>query len=162
MDQKGFPGQMEWLSYLYAFPSSRLSCYSGSRTKWFSGNRKYDTFFTRPLWRKGGSSRFQFENAPIMMKHLGPVTCYVGRIITIIKPRKPNDQGNSYKTISLLSPIAKLLKNPPYHHKTIHCQLTARSTKNSSRTLTTGAYWHLITASHIWGSGTSDLLPVTS
>lgn len=68
--------------------------------------------------------------APIMLKHLGPIaTNYitelvntsmrtmqipniwkVGRIIPLPKPGKPANQGKSYRPISLLSPIAKLME----------------------------------------------------
>lgn len=70
------------------------------------------------------------EIAPIMLKNIGnAATSYltdllnlsvksqvipniwkVGRIIPILKPGKPSDHGSSYRPISLLSPIAKLLE----------------------------------------------------
>ena len=68
--------------------------------------------------------------SPIMLKHLGPVAqnylanlythavnqaiipplWKVGRIIPLLKPGKPADQGTSYRPISLLSPLAKTLE----------------------------------------------------
>ena len=69
--------------------------------------------------------------SPIMLKHLGPKgirfltnifnTCVntatipsiwkVGRIIPLLKPGKPADEGSSYRPISLLSPMAKTLES---------------------------------------------------
>ena len=68
--------------------------------------------------------------SPIMLKHLGingfiflsklftncvnssiiPPLWKVGRIIPLLKPGKPADEGKSYRPISLLSPAAKLLE----------------------------------------------------
>ena len=69
--------------------------------------------------------------SPIMIKHLGPTAITyitsifnkvinqsiipplwkVGRIIPLLKPGKPSDQGTSYRPISLLSPLAKILES---------------------------------------------------
>ena len=69
--------------------------------------------------------------SPIMLKHLGPnginylthlFNCSVnqaiipplwkvGRIIPLLKPKKPADEGTSYRPISLLSPPAKILES---------------------------------------------------
>ena len=69
--------------------------------------------------------------SPIMMKHLGPNAINylthlfnnlvntavipplwkVGRIIPLLKPGKPSDEGPSYRPISLLSPAAKTLES---------------------------------------------------
>ena len=68
--------------------------------------------------------------SPIMLKYLGingikyltklfnisvnqsqiPTIWKVGRIIPLLKPGKPSDQGTSYRPISLLSPAAKILE----------------------------------------------------
>ena len=68
--------------------------------------------------------------SPIMLKHLGPIALdylanlftqstnqaivpplwKVGRIIPLLKPGKPADQGPSFRPISLLSPLAKTLE----------------------------------------------------
>ena len=68
--------------------------------------------------------------SPIMLKHLGPKalnfitilfnnvikTAVVpplwktGRIIPLLKPGKPSNEGKSYRPVSLLSPLAKLLE----------------------------------------------------
>ena len=69
--------------------------------------------------------------SPVMMKHLGtkgiayltniyncsvkyslvPANWKTGRIIPLLKPGKPADQGKSYRPISLLSPPAKILES---------------------------------------------------
>ena len=69
--------------------------------------------------------------APIMLKHLGPAALSyltnlfnnvvnqaiipppwkVGRVIPILKPNKPKDEGTSFRPISLLSPPAKILES---------------------------------------------------
>ena len=69
--------------------------------------------------------------APIMLKYLGPAALSfltdlfnnvvnqaiipppwkVGRIIPILKPNKPKDEGTSFRPISLLSPPAKILES---------------------------------------------------
>ena len=69
--------------------------------------------------------------SPIMIKHLGPNGIKVltniynlsvnnshipsvwktGRIIPLIKPGKPSDKGPSFRPISLLSPLAKILES---------------------------------------------------
>ena len=71
------------------------------------------------------------EISPIMLKHLGPnginfltnlfnnsisqaiipPLWKVGRIIPLLKPKKPADEGTSYRPISLLSPPAKILES---------------------------------------------------
>ena len=69
--------------------------------------------------------------SPVMMKHLGPKAISyltnifnnvvnqatlppmwkVGRIIPLLKPKKPADEGPSYRPISLLSPPVKILES---------------------------------------------------
>ena len=71
------------------------------------------------------------EISPIMLKHLGPngiryltkiynnsvntatipAIWKTGRIIPLLKPGKPVDEGKSYRPISLLSPLAKILES---------------------------------------------------
>ena len=71
------------------------------------------------------------EISPIMLKHLGPNGIHfltkiynkcvntatipaiwkTGRIIPLLKPGKPADEGSSYRPISLLSPLAKILES---------------------------------------------------
>ena len=68
----------------------------------------------------------------------------VGRIIPILKPNKPADQGASYRPISLLSPLAKLLESviltplnaaiPLADHQ--HGFRKGRSTQTALRTIT--------------------------
>ena len=68
--------------------------------------------------------------SPLMLKHLGPQTLNyltdlfndvltsgvtpplwkTGRIIPLLKPGKPSNEGKSYRPVSLLSPLAKLLE----------------------------------------------------
>ena len=71
------------------------------------------------------------ELSPVMLKHLGPKgIAYltkifnavvntaniphiwkVGKIIPLLKPKKPADEGSSYRPVSLLCPAAKLLES---------------------------------------------------
>ena len=71
------------------------------------------------------------EISPLMLKHLGPngirflthiynecvntatipALWKTGRIIPLLKPGKPTDVGSSYRPISLLSPLAKVLES---------------------------------------------------
>ena len=69
--------------------------------------------------------------SPVMLKHLGPIAIEyltklfndvlqtaiipplwkTGRIIPLLKPGKPSNEGKSYRPVSLLSPLAKLMES---------------------------------------------------
>ena len=80
--------------------------------------------------------------SPIMLKHIGthginyltnlynnvinesiiPPIWKVGRIIPLLKPGKPADDGKSYRPISLLSPAIKILQRAFFSQ---HCKMPA-------------------------------------
>lgn len=95
------------------------------------------------------------ELSPIMLKYLGPTAISyltkllnlslrhqvipnvwkVGRIIPLVKPGKPASKGKSYRPISLLSPVAKLMEKPILSTLTEHHQHGFREARSTTTAL---------------------------